>query len=381
MPKKLQVAYGFDDVAIIPSSVTVNPEETDISFQFAGHTFPLPVLASAMDAVVDAGFAGKFARLGGLAVLNLEGIYTRYEKTGEVMDKIVAAKKEDCISLIQKIYSEPIKEHLIEKCIRDMKKRGAVAAVSCTPARAMKLYSLIEKAGAEIFVVQSSVTTAEYKTTQGTPLSFRELCRKVSIPVMAGNTVTYEASLALMKSGVSAILVGVGPGAACTTRRVLGIGAPQITAIMDVAQARDDFYKKNKRKVSVIGDGGMRTGGDVAKAFAAGADAVMLGSPFASSAEAPGRGYHWGMATGHAGLPRGTRIHVGVRAMLEQILVGPSTTDDGSLNLFGALRHAMGVCGAKNIKEMQQKAALVIAPSFATEGKAAQREQHVGMGK
>lgn len=380
MPKKLLVAYGFDDVALIPSSVTVNPEETDISFQLAKFKFPLPVLASAMDAVVNPKFAGLFAKLGGLAVLNLEGIYTRYENVSEVMAQIAAAKKEDCISLIQKIYAEPVKEHLVEKCIHEMKKERAVAAVSCTPARAMKLYSIIEKAGAEILFVQSSVTTAEYKTKQGTPLSFKELCKKVNIPVVAGNTVTYESSLALMKSGVEAILVGVGPGAACTTRRVLGIGVPQITAIMDVARARDDFQKKNKRKVSVLGDGGMRTGGDVAKAFAAGADAVMLGSPFASAAEAPGRGYHWGMATGHAGLPRGTRIHVGVRASLEQILVGPSTTDDGSLNLFGALRHAMGVCGARNIKEMQ-KAQLVIAPSFGTEGKAAQREQHVGLGK
>lgn len=380
MPKKLQVAYGFDDVALIPASVTVNPEETDISFKLGKLSFELPVMASAMDAVVNPKVAGLFAKLGGLAVLNLEGIYTRYENPEEALNKICTAPKEDCIALIQKVYSEPIKEHLIEKCIHAMRKEGAVAAVACTPARALKLYTVMEKAGAEILFVQSSVTTAEYKSKQGTTLSFKELCKKARIPVVAGNTVTYEASLALMKSGVEAILVGVGPGAACTTRRVLGIGVPQITAIMDVARARADFLKKNKRRVSVIGDGGMRNGGDVAKAFAAGADAVMLGSPFASSAEAPGRGYHWGMATGHAGLPRGTRIHVGTRAPLEQILTGPSTTDDGSLNLFGALRHAMGVCGAKTIREMQN-ASLVIAPSFGTEGKAAQRDQHMGMGK
>jgi IMP dehydrogenase len=321
-----------------------------------------------MDGVVDVNFAIAYGRLGGLAVLNLEGIQTRYDDPDAVLDEIAAASKEEATALIQKAYAAPIREDLIGTRIRQIKEAGVPCAVSCTPANTKRFAPLAVEAGVDIFVVASTVTTARHisKSTHG--LRFEELTRQLPVPVVVGNTVTYAATKELMETGVAAVLVGVGPGAACTSREVLGVGVPQITATIDCAAARNDHYRETGRYVPIITDGGIRTGGDVCKALAAGADAVMIGSPFARTAEAPGRGYHWGMATPHAELPRGTRVSVGVDTTLERLLYGPTSRTDGTENLVGALRTCMGVCGARVIPEFQQ-AELVVAPSIKTEGK------------
>jgi IMP dehydrogenase len=378
--RKARVAYGFDDIALVPGTVTLNPNEVDVAWELCGRRIELPIIAAAMDGVTDPRFAIEMGRVGGLAVLNLEGIQTRYEAPHEVIEQIISSSAEEATRIIQSIYGEPIKEELVHQRVSEIKKGGATVIVSAIPQRAMRFAKLAEEAGADFFIVQSTVSTARHIATEYEPLDFQRLKQELSIPLIVGNCVTYEATLELMQTGVDALLIGVGPGAACTSREVLGLGVPQITATADSAAARDFYYKQSGRYVPIITDGGMSTGGDICKALAAGADAVMIGSAFARAIEAPGRGYHWGMATPHSNLPRGTRIRVGVVGPLEQILFGPAFTDDGTMNLMGALRTCMGSVGARTIRELQMTE-LIIAPAIKTEGKIFQKAQRVGMGK
>jgi IMP dehydrogenase len=378
--RKVRRCYGFDEIALVPGRVTINPEDVDTSWKIGGKKYRVPILAAAMDGVVDVKFAVAMGKMGGIAVLNLEGVQTRYENPDEVLDRIASASPEEATKLVQGIYLEPIKEDLVAKRIAQIRAGGASAVVSAIPQRAEKFGKIAEKAGADAFIVQSTVTTVKHLSKSYKALDFAKFCRSLKIPVIIGNCVTYEVALELMGTGCSGLLVGIGPGAACTTRGVLGIGVPQVTATIDCAAARDDYYKKKKRYVPIITDGGMSSGGDICKAFACGADAVMVGSAFARSKEAPGRGYHWGMATPHANLPRGTRIRVGVTGSLEEILYGPAKVDDGSQNLMGALQTSMGNVGAASIKEMH-RTEIIIAPSIQTEGKVFQVAQRVGMGK
>ncbi len=372
--KELTPAYGFDDVALVPGDVTVNPEQTDISFSIADHRFEIPILAAAMDGVVDPRFAVLFGRLGGLAVMNLEGIQTRYADADAVLEEIASAPASEVTALMQKVYSSPIKEELVGKRIKQIKKGGTVCAVSITPPNAKKLAPIAKEAGVDILVIQSTVTTARHISKSYRGLIFSEFKQSMRLPVVVGNTVSFSAAIELMKEGIDGLLVGVGPGAACTTREVLGVGVPQVTATIDSAAARDAYFKESGRYVPIITDGGMKNGGDICKAIGAGADAIMLGSIFAGAKEAPGRGYHWGMANPHASLPRGTRVKVASGAPLERILFGPSSRTDGTENLVGALRTSMGVCSARNIREMH-KVRMVIAPSIKTEGKHFQMAQ------
>ena len=366
--KEIERAYGFDEVTLVPGDTTINPDQTNIEFLVGNHTFSIPILASAMDAIVDPGFAIRFHMLGGLAVLNLEGIQTRYENPDEVFSQIARAPETEVTSLLQRIYSEPIKEKLVSQHIGAIKQAGAICAVSVTPANTKRLAPIARDAGIDILVVQSTVTTARHISKSYRGLILPELCQQMSLPIIVGNCCSYSAALDLMRTGVDGILVGVGPGAACTTREVIGVGVPQITATLDCAAARETYFKESGQYVSVITDGGIRTGGDLCKAFAAGADAVMIGSPLAQATEAPGKGYHWGMAHSHPALPRGTRVRVGTTATLEQILFGPTSVTNGTQNLIGALRTGMGVCSARTIREMH-KIKMVIAPSIKTEGK------------
>lgn len=366
--KQLRRAYGFDEVAIVPGNVTVNPDQTDIDFNIGDITFAIPIMAAAMDAVVDVGMAVTMSKMGGLAVLNLEGVQTRYDNPGDILAEIARAADSEVTSLLQKVYSQPIKENLVGERIQEIKKKGATCAVSVTPANTKRLAPIVTEAEADILVVQSTVTTARHISKSYRGLIFSELCKSMPMPVVVGNCVSYSTCLELMGTGIAGILVGVGPGAACTTRGVLGVGVPQITATIDCAAARDEYLAQSGRYVPVITDGGFRRGGELCKAFVAGADAVMLGSIFAQTKEAPGLGYHWGMAHPHPALPRGTRIKVGTNSSLKQILFGPASVTDGSQNLVSSLRTAMGVCGASTIKEMHQ-AEMVIAPAITTEGK------------
>jgi IMP dehydrogenase len=377
--KRARRAYGFDEVALVPGRVTVNPEEIDISTIIGGHRLDLPILASAMDGSVDVEFAIAMGRLGGLAVLNLDGVQTRYEDPSEVLQQIADAPQEEINVLIQKIYREPVKDELIARRVAQIKAAGVLVAVSTIPQRAAERAPLIAEAGADLIVVQGTVLTARHISKAYKQLSFKELTSNCPIPIVVGNCVEYEGALELMEDGIAGILVGVGPGAACTTRGVLGVGVPQVTATSDVAAARNDYWQRTGRYVPVITDGGMRIGGDVCKAFASGADAVMIGSIFAATEEAAGHGFHWGMATPDPNLPRGTRIEVGTRATLAEVLVGPAHVDDGSQNLAGAIRSCMGVCGARSIREFQE-VEMVIAPAIVSEGKQAQAAQRVGMG-
>jgi len=372
--KKLQRSYGFDEVAIVPGDVTINPDQTDIDFQIDNLTFSIPILAAAMDAVTDVNIAVRLNKLGGLAVLNLEGIQTRYENPEELLAKIAEASNAEVTALLQKIYSEPIKEDLISERVQAIKKAGAVCAVSVTPANTKRFAPVVAEARGDILFVQSTVTSAKHISKSARGLIFSELRETIPIPVVVGNCVSYNACLEIMRTGISGVLVGVGPGAACTTREVLGIGVPQITATMECAAAREQYERESGRYVPIITDGGFRKGGDVCKAFAAGADAVMIGSVFAQAKEAPGLGYHWGMSHPHPALPRGTRIKVGTTGTLEQILFGPTSMTDGSQNLVGALRTAMGVCGVSTIPEMHE-VRMVIAPTITTEGKSWQLSQ------
>lgn len=372
--------YGFDDIALVPASATIDPEDVDISWEVAGRTIPLPTVASAMDSVVDVSFAVALSRLGGMAVLNLEGISTRYAHPREILDRLTAAPPERVIGLMQEVYREPIKDDLVARRIKEIRTGGGVPVVSTTPAQAGRLGPLAAEAGADLLLVQSTVITEQHRSERGRTLSLRDLTTRMRIPVMAGNCVSYEAALQLFEAGVAAVFVGVGPGAACTSRRVLGVGVPQATAVIDVAAARGEFERRTGRHIPIVADGGIAVGGDIAKAVACGADAVMLGSVLARAEEAPGRGFHWGMATPHAALPRGTRIAVGTTGTLRDILIGPARVDDGSQNLVEALRTAMGMCGARTIRQMQQ-AEVIIAPAVATEGKAMQISQRVGQGR
>jgi len=382
--RKARVTYGFDEIALVPGSVTINPNEVDTTFRLprrgaASLELKIPILASAMDGVVDVRFAVAMSKLGGLAVLNLEGVQTRYKNPSEVLEKIVQADKNEITALLQKIYQEPVQPELIGARVRQIKDGGAIAAVSSIPQRAAEFGAIAQEAGADVFVVQSTVSTVRHISSEYKSLDLAKFCREMRIPVIVGNTVGYDVTFEIMSCGPAAVLVGVGPGAACTSRGVLGLGVPQVTATVDCAAARDAYFKKTSRFVPIITDGGMSKGGDVCKALACGADAVMVGSAFAKAQEAPGRGYHWGMATPHANLPRGTRIRVGATGSLKQILFGPAEVDDGSQNLVGAITTCMGNVGARDLAEFQQTE-IIIAPSIKTEGKLFQTVQNVGMG-
>ncbi len=368
----LRPTYGFDDVSLAPGTETLDPADVDTSVHFGGIELAIPILASAMDAVVDAPFAGLLAKLGGLAVLNLEGVQTRYDDPAAVLGNIASLPDEQVQDALAAAYSEPIREELVAQRIAEIKAAGSPVFVAATPAAARRLGPFCAEHGADMFLVQSQVSSARHIASGYEALSLAEFTRYMPIPVAVGNTTNYHAALELMRQGAASVFVGVGPGAACTTRDVLGIGIPQITAIADVAAARDDFFDQSGRYVPVVADGGMRRGGELAKAIAAGADVLMLGSPLARAAEAPGKGTNWGMAAPSPTLPRGTRIKVGTVGPLEQILLGPSHVVDGTQNLVGALRQSMAALGARNIRQMQQ-VEMVYAPAVAVEGKSWQR--------
>jgi IMP dehydrogenase len=372
--------YGFDEIALVPGAQTVNPNEVDTTFEISGRRFKVPILAAAMDGVVDVKFAVEMSKLGGIAVLNLDGIQTRYENPDSVLEEIARASSQKATELIQSIYTTPIKEKLISKRVRQIKEKKATAVTSCIPAHAEKFSKLAIDSGVDMFVVQSTVITTKHVAKEYKSLDLFKFCKSTKVPVIIGNCVTYEMTLELIKTGAAGLLIGIGPGAACTTRGVLGIGVPQVTATVDAAAARDFYFKRTGKYIPIITDGGMNRGGDICKAFACGADAVMIGSSFARAKEAPGRGYHWGMATSHVNLPRGTRIHVGTTGTLKEILFGPAKVDDGSQNLVGALKTSMGSLGAINLKQMHD-VEIIIAPSIQTEGKVFQADQKVGMGK
>ncbi len=366
--KELERAYGFDEVAIVPGQVTINPDLTSTKMTIGDLAFEIPVLASAMDGAVSPRFATLMHQMGGLGVLNAEGLYTRYEDPYSVLENIVSTPQENVTEYLQQVYSEPIREDLIGQRVQEIRKSGSVCAVSFTPQNTKRMSPLAVEAGADIVVVQSTVTTARHMSRSYRGLIFSELVKSLKVPVVVGNCVSYDVTRELMETGIDGVLVGVGPGAACTTREVVGVGVPQVTATLECAAAREDYFRRSGRYVNVITDGGLRTGGDICKAIVSGADAVMLGTPFAQAEEAPGGGYNWGMANPHPELPRGTRIKVGSKGTLQQILYGPTTVTDGTQNFIGALRVAMGMCGAYTIRDFH-KAEMVIAPSIKTEGK------------
>jgi IMP dehydrogenase len=379
--KKARRAYGFDDIAIVPSRRTRDPDDVDISWKLGDYRFELPLLASAMDGVVSPKTAGLVGKLGGLAVLNLEGIFTRYEDAEEQLERIAQLPKDVATREMQKIYNAPIIPELIAQRIAEIKEQGVVVAASLTPQRVRAHYELALEAGLDILVIQGTVVSAEHVSSDESrpPLNLKEFIREVPLPVVVGGCASYHTALHLMRTGAAGVLVGVGPGAACTTRGVLGIGVPQATAIADVAGARSQHMLETGEYCQVIADGGMRNGGDVSKAIACGADAVMIGSPLARAYEAPGRGYHWGMATFHATLPRGARVKTVQNGTIEEILTGPAHQNDGTFNLMGGLRTSMATCGYKDIAEFN-RAELMIAPALQTEGKQLQVAQGVGMG-
>jgi len=379
--KTVRRAYGFDEIALVPGNRTLDPQLADTRWKLGGIEREIPIIASAMDGVVNVNISAQLSQLGALGVLNLEGIQTRYDDPEPILDQIAAVGKDEFVTLMQKLYSEPIRPELIRQRIAAIKAQGGIAAVSSTPVGAAKYGQAIAEAGADLMFVQATVvSTAHLSPESVTPLDLAQFCREMPMPVILGNCVTYDVALNLMKAGAAGVLVGIGPGAACTSRGVLGVGVPQATAVSDCAAARDDFQQETGQYVPVIADGGIVTGGDICKCIAVGADAVMIGSPIARAQEAPGRGYHWGMATPSPVLPRGTRIRVGSTGTLEQILRGPAQLDDGTHNLLGALQTSMGTLGAKNLKEMQQ-VEVVVAPSLLTEGKVYQKAQQLGMGK
>ncbi|HXF37989.1 MAG TPA: GuaB3 family IMP dehydrogenase-related protein [Actinomycetota bacterium] len=372
-------AYGFDEVAIVPSRRTRDPDDVDISWEIDAFRFPLPLMASAMDAAVSPATAVAIGRLGGLAVLNLEGLWTRYEDPEPVFEEIASLPDEKATRRMQELYREPVKEDLIVRRIREIKEGGVVAAASLTPQRVRRYADLTVRAELDVLVIQGTVVSAEHVSTRSEPLNLKEFIAGFDLPVIVGGCASYQTALHLMRTGAVGVLVGVGPGNACTTRGVIGVGVPQATAIADAAAARTEHLRETGRYCHVIADGGMRTGGDIAKAIACGADAVMIGSPLTRAYEAPGRGFHWGMATFHPTLPRGARVRTEQVATLQEILVGPAHENDGTLNLFGALATSMATTGYATIREFQ-KAELVIAPSIRSEGKTYQRAQGVGMG-
>ena len=366
--KELERSYGFDEVAIVPGEVTINPEMTSTQMSIGQYSFDSPVMASAMDGSVSPRFASLMHEMGGLGVLNGEGLYSRYEDPYSVLEEIISMDQGEVTEYLQEVYSQPVQEHLIGERVQEIKQSGSIAAIAFTPQTTKRFSPLAVEAGADIIVVQSTVTTARHMSRSYRGLIFSELIESLSVPVVVGNCVSYAVASELMETGIDAILVGVGPGAACTTREVTGVGVPQVTATLECAAAREDYFQRTGRYVSVITDGGLRTGGDVCKAMASGADGVMLGTPFAQAAEAPGRGYNWGMANAHPELPRGTRINVGTKGTLRQLMHGPSSVTNGTQNLVGALRVAMGMCGAYTVRDFH-KTEMVIAPAIKTEGK------------
>ena len=374
--KQLRRSYGFDEVAIVPGDVTINPDQTNVDFQIADFLFKMPIVASAMDGVVDVNMAINMGKLGGLAVLNLDGVQARYENPDEILDRIASSSNEEVTTLFQQIYSQPIKEEFVARRVEAIKKAGVTCAVSLIPANTKRLAPVVQEAGCDILVVQSTVTSARHISKSYKGLIFTDMVKQLKMPVLVGNCVSFTACRELMETGIAGVFVGVGPGSACTSREVLGMGVPQITATIDCAAARDDYFEETGRYIPIITDGGIKKGGDLCKSIAAGADAVMIGSPFAQVKGAPGRGYHWGMANPHPALPRGTRIKVGTTTTLEQMLLGPTSVTHGTQNLVGALRIAMGFCGAATIKEMHN-AEMVIAPSIVSEGKSYQMSQGV----
>ncbi len=377
--KKGRRAYGFDDLAIVPSRRTRDPDDIDISWTLGPYRFELPLMASAMDGVVSPETAVLVNKLGGLGVLNLEGIWARFEDAEEQLEKIAAAPRHLATRLMQEIYAEPVKAELIARRIGEIKEQGAVACGSLTPQRVRDFYEVAVEAGIDILVIQGTVISAEHVSTSVEPLNLKEFIAEVPVPTVVGGCASYSTGLHLMRTGAVGVLVGVGPGAACTTRGVLGIGVPQATAIADVAAARSQHMLETGEYVNVVADGGMRTGGDVSKAIACGADAVMVGSPLARAKEAPGRGFHWGMATFHPSLPRGTRVSTTTDGSMEEILLGPAQENDGTFNLMGALRTSMATCGYEDIRSFQ-RAEVMVAPALQSEGKKLQQEQSVGMG-
>ncbi len=379
--KSARRAYGIDEIALVPGLRTLDPNLADTSWEIGGIKRSIPIIASAMDSVVDVKMATLLSELGAMGVLNLEGIQTRYSDPKPVLNRIAGVGKSEFVGLMQELYAESIKPELIKQRIKEIKEAGGIAAVSVTPVGAMKYGEAIASAEADLLFIQATVvSTAHLSPESVTPLDLGQFCREMPMPVVLGNCVTYEVALNLMKAGAAAVLVGIGPGAACTSRGVLGVGVPQATATADCAAARDDFYQETGKYVPVIADGGIVTGGDICKCIACGADGVMIGSPIARAAESPGQDYHWGMATPSPVLPRGTRINVGTTGSIKEILTGPAKLDDGTHNLLGALKTSMGTLGAKNIKEMQQ-VEVIIAPSLLTEGKVYQKAQQLGMGK
>ncbi|MEA2467424.1 MAG: dehydrogenase [Thermoleophilaceae bacterium] len=377
--KKGRRAYGFDDIAIVPSRRTRDPDDIDISWTLGPYRFELPLLAAAMDGVVSPRTAGIIGKLGGLAVLNLEGIFTRYENAEELLERIAQLPTEHATAEMQRIYQEPVKPELIAQRIQEIKEQGVVCAASLTPQRVRDYHEIALEAGLDIMVIQGTVISAEHVSTTSEALNLKEFTREVPVPVVVGGCASYSTGLHLMRTGAVGVLVGVGPGAACTTRGVLGIGVPQATAIADVQAARATHMLETGEYVNVIADGGMRNGGDVSKAFALGSDAVMVGSPLARAYEAPGRGFHWGMATFHPSLPRGARVKTTQNGTLEQILMGPAHENDGTFNLMGSLRTSMATCGYEDLASFH-RAEVLVAPSLQTEGKHLQRDQAVGMG-
>jgi IMP dehydrogenase len=374
-------AYGIDEIALVPGGRTVDPEVTDSRWSLAGIEREIPIIASAMDGVVDVAMAVELSRLGALGVLNLEGVQCRYNDPNPVLDRIAAVGKEEFVPLMQELYRQPVQEDLVRQRIAEIRERGGIAAVSATPVAALRFGRAVAEAGADLLFVQATVVSTDHLGPAGREsLDLEALCRDLGVPVVIGNCVTYEVALQLMRAGAAGVMVGIGPGAACTSRGVLGIGIPQATAVADCAAARDHYLQESGRSVPVIADGGIVTGGDICKCLACGADAVMIGSPIARAAEAPGRGFHWGMATPSPVLPRGTRIKVGTTGSLEKILRGPASLDDGTQNLLGCIRTSMGTLGARTLKEMQQ-VEVVVAPSLLTEGKVYQKAQQLGMGK
>ena len=379
--KKVRRAYGIDEIALVPGERTLDYDLTDTSWSIGTFKREVPIIASAMDSVVDVNTAAELSKLGSLGVLNMEGIQTRYENSDQILNQIASVDKSEFVPLMQKIYKEPIKENLILKRIDEIKENGGIAALSGTPLAAMKYKDLLVQSNIDLFFLQGTVVSTEHLGMDDKEsLNITNLCQTLHVPVIAGNCVTYNVALRLMKAGVSGLMVGIGPGAACTSRGVLGIGIPQATAISDCSSARDDYFLESGKYIPIIGDGGIVTGGDICKCLACGADAVMIGSPIARSESAPGKGFHWGMATPSPILPRGTRIEVGSTGSLERIIKGPALLDDGTHNLLGAIKTSMSTLGVKNIKEMQN-VEIVIAPSLLTEGKVYQKAQRLGMGK
>ncbi|MCY7331802.1 MAG: GuaB3 family IMP dehydrogenase-related protein [Pseudanabaena sp. CAN_BIN31] len=379
--KTARRAYGIDEIALVPGGRTLDPNVANTFWEIGKIRREIPIIASAMDSVVDVDMAVKLSELGALGVINLDGIQTRYENPKPILEKIASVGVTEFVSLMQQLYSEPVKPELIQKCIREIKEKGGIACASSIPVNAFKYGAIAAEAGCDLFFLQSTVVSTTHIAAEGlVSLDLAKFCQEMPFPVLMGNCVTYDVTLELLKAGAAGILVGIGPGAACTSRGVLGVGIPQATAVADCAAAREDFFKETGKYIPIIADGGLITGGDICKSIACGADAVMIGSPFARAKEAPGNGFHWGMATPSPVLPRGTRIRVGTTGSLEQILRGPAGLDDGTHNLLGALKTSMGTLGAANLREMQQ-VEVVIAPSLLTEGKVYQKAQQLGMGK